>query len=83
VPDRIRVTSDLDQNLRLNPGNGALAATDGPAGLRRDRPECAANPNVVASAYTNSVAGATATTLYGIDTDLDILVIQNPPNTGC
>lgn len=40
------------------------------------------NPNVVGSAYTNSFAGATATTLYGLDTNLDILVTQNPPNDG-
>jgi hypothetical protein len=26
--DRIRVQSDADQNLRLNPATGALAATD-------------------------------------------------------
>src|SRR4029078_5324069 len=34
------------------------------------------------SAYTNSFAGATATTLYGIDSTSDSLVIQNPPNNG-
>ncbi len=33
-------------------------------------------PNVTASAYTNSVAGATSTQLYGLDTGLDILVTQ-------
>ena len=33
-----------------------------------------ANPNVVGSAYTNNFAGATTTTLYGIDSNLDALV---------
>jgi hypothetical protein len=41
-----------------------------------------ANPAVTASAYTNSFAGTTATVLYNIDADLDILAIQNPPNAG-
>ena len=39
------------------------------------------SPNVTASAYTNNFAGATTTTLYGIDTNLDILVTQGN-NTG-
>ena len=73
--DRIRVVSDADQNLVLNPNDGSstqvtdlfYAAGDANEGV---------NPNVVGSAYTNSVAGATSTQLYGIDTGLDILVTQ-------
>ena len=80
--DRIRAVSNNDQNLRLNPNNGALAATDGTLAYAAGDPNAAANPNVVGSAYTNSFAGATTTTLYGIDSVLDILVIQNPPNAG-
>lgn len=82
VPDRIRVTSNGDQNLRLNPNDGTLTATDGTLAFAAGDVNAAANPNIVASAYTNSAAGATATTLYGIDSNLDILVIQNPPNSG-
>jgi hypothetical protein len=58
VPDRIRLVSNNEQNLRLNPNDGSLTATDAlltPAG------------NVVAAAYTNNVAGATSTTLFDID----------------
>src|SRR5215212_5729150 len=57
VPDRIRQVSNTEQNLRLNPNDGALAATD-----------AALNPagNVVAVAYSNNVAGASSTTLYAI-----------------
>jgi len=81
VPDRLRVVSDQEQNLRVNvetaettvDGALAYAATDANAG---------ANPNVVAAGYTNSMAGATATTLYVIDSNLDILATQNPPNDG-
>jgi hypothetical protein len=82
VPDRIRVTSDADQNLRLNPNDGTLTATDGTLAYAAGDANAGQNPNVVASGYTNSFAGATATTLYDIDSILDILVIQNPPNNG-
>jgi hypothetical protein len=82
VPDRIRVTSDADQNLRLNPNDGTLTATDGTLAYAAGDANAGQNPNVVASGYTNSFGGATATTLYDIDSNLDILAIQNPPNNG-
>lgn len=82
VPDRIRVTSDADQNLRLNPNNGALGATDTNLAFATADSNAGVNPNIVGSAYTNSFSGATATTLYGIDSALDILVTQVPPNAG-
>jgi hypothetical protein len=80
--DRIRVVSEADQNLRLNPNDGTLAATDTNLVYAGGDPNNGQNPNVVGSAYTNSINGATTTTLYGIDTNLDILVTQNPPNAG-
>lgn len=73
VPDRIRIISNTGQNLRVNPADGATI-NDG-----------AINPTpaaITAAGYTNSVAGATTTTLYVIDTDADKLFIQNPPNNG-
>ena len=82
VPDRIRVTSNTDQNLRLNPNNGALAATDTSLAFAAGDINAAANPNIVGSAYTNSFSGTTTTTLFGIDSALDILVTQIPPNNG-
>ncbi|MGH9765900.1 MAG: DUF4394 domain-containing protein [Blastocatellia bacterium] len=88
VPDRIRVVSDADQNLRLNPNNGA-AVVDGTLAFAAADANVGQNPNVVGSAYTNSFAGATTTTLYGIDSNLDTLVTQGSvgsapvsPNTG-
>lgn len=75
--DRIRVTSDRGQNLRLHPDTGMVAATDLALNY-----ENAAEPGVVASAYTNSVAGATTTTLYNIDAKRKSLVTQVPPNDG-
>lgn len=80
--DRIRVVSDADQNLRLNPNDGALAATDGNLAFATGDANFGANPNITAVAYTNSFAGSAATVLYGIDSTLNRLVSQNPPNAG-
>jgi hypothetical protein len=80
--DRIRVVSDVDQNLRLNPDTGGLAATDLALTYAAGDSNAGQNPNVVGSAYTNNFPGSVATTLYGIDSALDILAIQNPPNNG-
>jgi hypothetical protein len=98
VPDRIRVVSDARQNLRINPDTGAVADadpnTDGvqPDGnLAYDSADVNkdATPRLAGAAYTNSVAGATSTTNYAIDTGLDVLVTQGSvggtpvsPNTG-
>jgi hypothetical protein len=79
--DRIRVVSDADQNLRLNPVTGGLAATDTALNYAIGDAHQGANPNVVGSAYSNNIAGST-TTLYGIDTTLDILVSSSNPNGG-
>ncbi len=80
--DRIRVTSDTRQDLRLNPDTGATASVDGTLTYAASDSGAATTPRVVGSAYTNSVAGATATTLYDIDAGRDFLAIQNPPNNG-
>ena len=37
---------------------------------------------VLAGAYTNSFAGATATQLFDLDGTADFLALQNPPNDG-
>lgn len=100
VPDRIRVVSDTNLNLRINPDTGAIVDADtGSAGLQLDGslayasgdPNNGRDPNVVGSAYTNSVAGATSTTNYVIDKSRGILARQGSaegtspvvsPNTG-
>lgn len=80
--DRIRVTSDTGQNLRLHPDTGALVSTDGSLAYVTGDANFGTAPNIVGSAYINNVAGATSTLLYGIDSNLDILVTQVPPNSG-
>src|SRR4030095_10192787 len=70
------------QDLRLNPDTGAVAAVHGTLAFAAGDPNATQNPNVVASAYANNLAGVTTTTLYNIDSNLDALLIQNPPNNG-
>jgi hypothetical protein len=75
VIDRIRVVSEVDQNLVLNPNTGTATSVTPLFFAAGDANE-GVNPNVVGSAYTNSFAGATSTQLYGVDTNLDILITQ-------
>ncbi len=89
VPDRIRFVSDADQNLRLHPNTGAVAGTDTTLAYATGDPNAAANPNVTGVAYTNNFNAPASTTLFGIDSNLDILVRQgsvggapDSPNNG-
>src|SRR5262245_18452881 len=89
VFDRLRVVSDSDQNLRINPFNGSLTAIDSPLSYAAGDVNLNSNPNVTGLAYTNSIAGALVATLYGIDSNLDLLVrlgavdgISPAPTTG-
>lgn len=80
--DRIRLVSNADQNLRIHPDTGAIAAVDGSLAYGVGDVSFGKAPNVVHAAYTNNFNGAVTTQLYGIDTGLDTLVLQNPPNNG-
>lgn len=89
--DRIRLVATSGQNLRLHPDTGAVAAADTPlAYAQGDRAE-GSTPQVSGAGYTNSVADATSTTLYDLDSRKDTLVTQGTvagatpvvsPNTG-
>jgi trimeric autotransporter adhesin len=79
VPDRIRVVSDAGQNLRLNPNTGGIAGTDGALAYAAGDANAGQAPNIVAAAYTNNFAGATATTLYVIDSNRNTLATQGSP----
>jgi hypothetical protein len=80
--DRLRVVSETNKNMVLNPNTGAveLVATD-LAYAGGDPTGGGVDPNVVHSAYTNSVPGAATSQLYGIDTRVNNLVTQ-ANNTG-
>lgn len=94
--DRVRVVGSNGLDLRLNPNNGAVAATDtnianGTGGT--------GTPAVSGAAYTNSEQNAGGTTqtsatatpvansagvtsLYTLDATSNTLNIQSPPNNG-
>ncbi|MBM7789741.1 DUF4394 domain-containing protein [Tenggerimyces flavus] len=85
--DRIRVVTSAGRNVRLHPDTGAVAGVDGDLAYSTG----GSAPRLAASAYTNSVAGATTTGLYGLDSARDTLVTQGTlpgrtpvvsPNTG-
>ena len=77
VVNALRVITGGGQSYRVNANSGALIAQDGnivsPAG---------STPLISGIAYTNNVAGATSTTLYGFDFLLDNLGTISPPNAG-
>jgi hypothetical protein len=72
--DRIRVHSNANQNLRLNPVTGLVAATDPNLRYAAGDPGAGQDPNQVATAYINNFAGSTSTTLFSIDSVRDVLV---------
>src|SRR6476469_1176701 len=82
VTDRIRVTSDTDLNLRINPNDGSLTMSDPVPSYTAGDPHFGANPNVVGCAHNNNFFGAVATVLYEIDSNLDIVVTQHPADSG-
>ncbi|MNK51548.1 hypothetical protein D3C87_704600 [compost metagenome] len=73
--DRIRLVTSTGQNLRLNPENGGVAATDGTV-------NGVTNAKVSSVAYTQNKAGASTTLLFDIDIANDKLHKQDPPNDG-
>ena len=81
--DRIRVVSDTGQNLRLHPDTGVVVAVDGPLRFATADPNASRTPHIVGAAYTNpDTDPSTGTTLFDIDSVLDISATQNPPNDG-
>ena len=77
VIDKIRIVSNTDTNSVADPDSGdANIASTTKVFFADGDVNDGVNPNIVGSAYTNNVAGANSTQLYGIDSDLDILVTQ-------
>lgn len=87
--DRVRFVTDLGQNLRLHPTLGTVAGVDTNLAYAAGDANFGAVPREIAVAYDRNYAGATQTTMYGIDSSLDVLVTQgnvnatpNTPNSG-
>ena len=83
--DRLRIISDTGQNLRHNVNAGGVTIDDGTLNYLPVPP--ATTPTtalgVTGAAYTNNdLDPNTATTLFDIDSTLDQVVIQSPPNNG-
>ena len=87
--DRLRIVSDTGQNLRHNVNVGGVTTVD--ANLTYTQPPIVPVPytpvttlGVTGAAYTNNDLDTTntGTTLFDIDTALDQVVIQSPPNNG-
>ena len=77
--DRLRVVSDTGQNLRHNIAAGGVTVVDGVLNYTAGTPAA----GVTGSAYTNNdLNPATATTLFALDTMLDQVALQSPPNAG-
>src|SRR5262249_17139341 len=77
VAARIRVVSDADQTLALNPDPGAAVGPATNLAFAAGDPNAAANPTVVGSAYdrnfTSPAAATAATTLFAIPSTLHVL----------
>lgn len=74
VVNALRLIGANDQNYAVV--GAGLAATVAQTALAYAAGDVnfGVNPNIVGGAYTNNVAGATQTTFYGIDYDLDTFV---------
>lgn len=75
--DRLRITSNTNENYVFNPNDGSLT-TATPVAYPSGDPNFGRDPDIVALAYTSSVFGAAASTtqLYAIDTAFDVLTRQ-------
>jgi hypothetical protein len=80
VANALRIVSDAEQNLRVTQNNNTV--NDGGLSYAAGDPGAGSNPAVTGAAYSNSVPGASSTTLYDLDTGRDTLVRQDPPNAG-
>ncbi len=97
VSDVIRLVSASGGNARIDPVTGSFVDADaaepgvqidGELAFAAGDANAGDGPSVVASAYSNNVAGASVTTNYAIDTFNDVLVTQGlnspavSPDTG-
>ncbi len=81
ISDRLWIVSDADRAWEVNLTFG-FTTTVGPLAYRAGDPAFGQDPNGVGIASLISIVEATEPTLYQIDTNLDILAIQNPPDEG-
>ena len=79
VADRLRIVSNTGQNLRHNINKDGVTVADTALNYTVGVPAM----GVVGAAYTNNdLDPTTNTTLYNLDSTLDQIVVQSPPNNG-
>ncbi|UBF27054.1 DUF4394 domain-containing protein [Kovacikia minuta CCNUW1] len=81
VADRLRLVGANGQNFRVNVETGETVVDKPLAYAMGDR-NYGKGAAVSAGAYTNSIPGAKTTQLFDIDSVMDVLVLQSPPNNG-
>lgn len=81
VADALRFMGSDGTNLRINMTSGEVMV-DGSLHFEDADANADATPNVVATAYTNSVGSPEETAMYDIDMDLGALLRQTAPNDG-
>ncbi|QDV72829.1 DUF4394 domain-containing protein [Botrimarina mediterranea] len=69
-------------NYRISPVDGSVVSLDGLPTFDAGDANFGDTPDIRTIGYTNSVAGATSTTLYDLDVVNDILATQTPANMG-
>lgn len=80
--DRLRVVSSTGQSLRINVTDG-VTVVDTSVTYEGSDPGNGTTPAVPAVAYTNNDTDtATATELFDIESQRDVLALQSPPNDG-
>ncbi len=82
VNDNIRVLTNQRKNIRVNPNTGAAIAADALLNFVGGDPNAGTSPVVVSGAYTNSYPGASTSTLFNLESSLNVLTIQSPQNQG-
>ncbi len=77
--DRLRIVSNTGQNLRHNVNAGGTTLQDGALNYTAG----VTTSGVAGAAYTNNdLDPTTATSLFDLDTTLDQIAVQAPPNNG-
>jgi len=77
--DRLRIISDTGQNLRHNVNAGGVTIADGTLNYTAGTPATGST----GAAYTNNdLDTTTGTTLFDLDSTLDQIALQSPPNNG-
>lgn len=89
VADELRIVNDLTVNLRIDPDTGAVVDSNPTTpGAQADSflkyqigdVNFGQTPRIAGLAYSNNIPPVSATTLFGIDSERDVLVRQGSPD---